>query len=81
MPLFLRVKSKFRKQLLYHTILESILSKATDLKSYNKEFGNSHKDSPKHIPGVQVVGKSGKVLLVGVYTEQAKNARQQRLDH
>ncbi|KAG0633342.1 NMDA receptor-regulated protein 1-domain-containing protein [Tuber brumale] len=31
--------------------LESILPKATDLKSYNEEFLNSHKDSPKHVHG------------------------------
>ncbi|CAZ82509.1 unnamed protein product [Tuber melanosporum] len=31
--------------------LESILPKETDLKSYNEEFLNSHRDSPKHVHG------------------------------
>ena len=70
MSLFLRAKSKFRKQLLYYAILESILPKETDLNSDNEKF---------LVQGV--VGKSGKVLLAGVYTEQAKNAQQQWLDN
>ncbi|RPB00104.1 N-terminal acetyltransferase A, auxiliary subunit [Choiromyces venosus 120613-1] len=31
--------------------LETILPKETDLKSYNEEFLNSHKDSPQHVRG------------------------------